>query len=53
MQHSRVRVAETREWTAKEALDLRAAVPADVIDKLQIVFYSDPTNAAFRAMGLE
>ena len=25
----------------------------DIIDKLQIVFYSDPTNAAFRAMGLE
>ncbi len=30
-----------------------ADLPADVIDKLQIVFYSDPTNAAFRAMGLE
>jgi ATP-dependent Lon protease len=30
-----------------------ADLPADVIDKLQIVFYSDPLNAAFRAMGLE
>jgi ATP-dependent Lon protease len=30
-----------------------ADLPADVIDKLQIIFYSDPTNAAFRAMGLE
>jgi len=30
-----------------------ADLPGDVIDKLQIVFYSDPINAAFRAMGLE
>jgi ATP-dependent Lon protease len=30
-----------------------ADLPADIIDKLQIVFYSDPTNAAFRAIGLE
>jgi ATP-dependent Lon protease len=30
-----------------------ADLPADIIDKLQIIFYSDPTNAAFRAMGLE
>jgi predicted ATP-dependent Lon-type protease len=29
-----------------------ADLPADIIDKLQIVFYSDPTNVAFRAMGL-
>jgi len=28
-------------------------VPGDVLDKLQIIFYSDPVNAAFRAMGLE
>ena len=28
-------------------------VPGDVLDKLQIIFYSDPINAAFRAMGLE
>jgi ATP-dependent Lon protease len=28
-------------------------LPADVIDKLQIVFYSDPVNAGFRAMGSE
>ncbi len=28
-------------------------VPGDVLDKLQIIFYSDPSNAAFRAMGLE
>jgi len=27
--------------------------PGDVLDKLQIIFYSDPVNAAFRAMGLE
>ncbi|MBN1935997.1 MAG: protease Lon-related BREX system protein BrxL [Anaerolineae bacterium] len=27
--------------------------PGDVLDKLQIIFYSDPINAAFRAMGLE
>jgi ATP-dependent Lon protease len=30
-----------------------ADLPTDIIDTLQIVFYSDPTNAAFRAMGLE
>jgi ATP-dependent Lon protease len=28
-------------------------VPGDVLDKLQIIFFSDPVNAAFRAMGLE
>ena len=28
-------------------------VPGDVLDKLQIIFFSDPANAAFRAMGLE
>ena len=28
-------------------------VPGGVLDKLQIIFYSDPVNAAFRAMGLE
>ena len=28
-------------------------VPGDVLDKLQIIFYSDPINAAFRAMGLD
>jgi len=28
-------------------------VPGDVLDKLQIIFYSDPVNAAFRAMELE
>jgi ATP-dependent Lon protease len=28
-------------------------VPGDVLDKLQIIFYSDPVNAAFRAMGLD
>ena len=27
--------------------------PGDVLDKLQIIFFSDPVNAAFRAMGLE
>ena len=30
-----------------------ADIPSDVLDKLQIIFYSDPTSAAFRAMGLE
>jgi len=28
-------------------------VPSEVLDKLQIIFFSDPANAAFRAMGLE
>jgi ATP-dependent Lon protease len=28
-------------------------VPGDVLGKLQIIFFSDPVNAAFRAMGLE
>jgi ATP-dependent Lon protease len=27
--------------------------PADVLDKLQIIFFSDPVNATFRAMGLD
>ena len=30
-----------------------ADIPADVLDKLQIIFYSDPLNATFRAVGLE
>lgn len=30
-----------------------ADIPSDVLDKLQIIFFSDPVNAAFRAMGLE
>jgi ATP-dependent Lon protease len=30
-----------------------ADIPSDVLDKLQIIFHSDPINAAFRAMGLE
>ncbi len=30
-----------------------ADVPSDVLDKPQIIFFSDPVNAAFRAMGLE
>ena len=30
-----------------------ADVPSDVLNKLQIIFFSDPVNAAFRAMGLE
>jgi len=30
-----------------------ADIPSDVLDKLQIIFYSDPTTAAFRAIGLE
>jgi ATP-dependent Lon protease len=28
-------------------------VPGDVLDKLQIIFYSEPINAAFRAMELD
>lgn len=28
-------------------------IPTDVLDKVQIIFYSDPINAAFRAMGLD
>ncbi len=30
-----------------------ADIPSDVLDKLQIIFFSDPVNAAFRAMGVE
>lgn len=30
-----------------------ADIPSDVLDELQIIFYSDPINAAFRAMELE
>lgn len=30
-----------------------ADIPSDVLDKLQIIFYSDPISAAFRAAGLE
>ena len=30
-----------------------ADIPSDVLDKLQIIFYSDPINAAFRALGLD
>ena len=30
-----------------------ADIPSDVLDKLQIIFYSDPVNAAFRALELE
>lgn len=30
-----------------------ADIPTDVLDKVQIIFYSDPINAAFRAMGLD
>jgi ATP-dependent Lon protease len=29
-----------------------ADIPSDVLDKLQIIFYSDPVNAAFRALEL-
>lgn len=28
-------------------------IPSDVLDKLQIIFFSDPVNAAYRAMELE
>jgi len=34
-------------------LSILGLLSDDVIDKVQIVFYSDPTKAAFRAMGLE
>ncbi|MFW6068729.1 MAG: protease Lon-related BREX system protein BrxL [Chloroflexota bacterium] len=30
-----------------------ADIPSHILDKLQIIFYSDPITAAFRAMGLE
>jgi len=30
-----------------------ADIPSDVLDKLQMIFYSDPVNAAFRALELE
>ena len=30
-----------------------ADIPSHILDKLQIIFYSDPMTAAFRAMGLE
>ena len=28
-------------------------IPTDILDKVQIIFYSDPITAAFRAMALE
>jgi ATP-dependent Lon protease len=30
-----------------------ADIPGDILDKIQIIFYSDPVNAAFRAMGID
>ena len=30
-----------------------ADISSDILDKLQIIFYSDPINAALRAMGLD
>jgi ATP-dependent Lon protease len=30
-----------------------ADIPSHILDKLHIIFYSDPVTAAFRAMGLE
>lgn len=30
-----------------------ADIPSSILDKIQIIFYSDPINAGFRAMGLE
>lgn len=30
-----------------------ADIPSHILDKLQIIFYSDPVTAAFRAMGIE
>lgn len=30
-----------------------ADIPSDILDKMDLIFYSDPVNAAFRAMGLE
>jgi hypothetical protein len=30
-----------------------ADIPSDVLDTLQIIFYSDPVSAAFRALELE
>ena len=30
-----------------------ADIPSEVLDKLQIAFYSDPVNAALRALEVE
>jgi hypothetical protein len=30
-----------------------ADIPSDILDKIQIIFYSNPVNAAFRAMGID
>lgn len=30
-----------------------ADIPSDILDKVQISFYSDPLNAAYRALGME
>jgi ATP-dependent Lon protease len=30
-----------------------ADIPSDILDKIQISFYSDPLNAAYRALGME
>ncbi len=30
-----------------------ADIPTEVLDKIQIIFYSDPINAAFRALGMD
>lgn len=30
-----------------------ADVPSDVLEKLQIIFFLDPVNAAFRVMGVD
>ena len=30
-----------------------ADIPTEVLDKIQIIFYSDPINAAFRALGVD
>jgi predicted ATP-dependent Lon-type protease len=37
----------------ERALTRLLDVPGDVLDKLQIIFFSDPINAAFRAMELD
>ena len=34
-------------------MTLPADVPDEILNKLQPVFYTDPINAAVRAMGLE
>ena len=44
-----VRTAAVR-WREELA---RWAIPDEILNKLQPIFYTDPINAAIRAMGLD